>query len=892
MLIGLGDRIAGMTGEGENSGEPDKPAVDLGIAHTMDVDAGRGGRQLKPGERFANRYTIGNLLGQGGAGSVYAALDTVFQTPVALKLIRADRLANPEACTRLLQEAALMRNIRHDNIVVVYDANIDNGQPYITMEKLDGQSLRAWMREQLANDRDCSLETAVQIISAVLSGLELAHSQGITHRDLKPENVFLTAPPGPDGARLKLLDFGLARAANSSRDASSSMGVGTPLYMAPEQATAPEAARAPADFYALSVMFYELLVGVPSRGQHELISETRPEIPRAIDDLINKGLSQDRKRRPQTVAEYRAALLAATDTPETRKARADRELKARGPEAMRQHAETLYRGGAGNQVDFPEALRWFMAAGEAGDAFATRTAGAMLWHGKGVERDLIKARQWFERAAKGGNPKGMYDFADVLRKGEGGPADLEAARSWFLKSANAGSVEAMTSSGDMLAGGEGGPVDAVGAAAWYRKAAAGGDPGAMYALGRLLETAAGGAVDLAGARAGFVKAAEAGNPQAMIRLGKMLEAGEGGPVDLSMAAAWLVKAGTAYLTADETSWAQTQLKVINAKLQAAANREKAAKARQEALSLFDGDKIKSDPVKARALFQTAAELGDAMSMSNLGWMLDHAQGGPADIPGAREWFHKAAEAGLPVGMTNYAHFNLQGRGGPRDPVVARLWYVKAAAAGDKEAEASLKQMDAPPPPPPPGPSPADLRRRADALYKQGKGTAAEIAEAVKFYVEAGNGGDVDAMNALGRMARWGEGVQRNSDSARTWFRNGAEAGDPYAQYMLGWMLKNGEANEGWKVDLQGAEQWLRKASDAGEVRATTMLGDMMTGEARYKLYQKAAEAGWTGAMTKLGKLLLTGATGVPHDKNAAKVWIGKAAASGDQEAQKLLKEKF
>jgi uncharacterized protein len=148
------------------------------------------------------------------------------------------------------------------------------------------------------------------------------------------------------------------------------------------------------------------------------------------------------------------------------------------------------------------------------------------------------------------------------------------------------------------------------------------------------------------------------------------------------------------------------------------------------------------------------------------------------------------------------------------------------------------------------------------------------------------------MNALGRMARWGEGVQRNSDHAKIWFRRGAELGDPYAMYMLGWMLKNGESNDGWKYDLPGATEWLTKASDAGEFRASAMLGDMLDGEKRLKLYQKAAEGGWTGGMTKLGRLLLEGANGVPIDKAGAKKWIEKAAAGGDPEAARLLKEKF
>src|SRR5262249_40341582 len=132
-----------------------------------------------------------------------------------------------------------------------------------------------------------------------------------------------------------------------------------------------------------------------------------------------------------------------------------------------------------------------------------------------------------------------------------------------------------------------------------------------------------------------------------------------------------------------------------ARLEPRANSEAAIKARNQALELFDGDKVRTDPVKARQLFETAAKLGDTMSMSNLGWMIERGEGGTKDLAAAREWYRKAAEGGLPTGMTNYANYLRQGFGGAKDLRAAREWYARAKAAGDADAGRILEEMDAP-----------------------------------------------------------------------------------------------------------------------------------------------------------------------------------------------------
>ena len=291
------------------------PKVDLSGLRTiedMDTKSPRPANQpvLKPGDVFAGRYEVIQLIGEGGMGVVYRAMDKVTSKEVALKLIRADRLAGGrEAVDRLIREGVTSRDIRHPNVVAVYDVNEVDGQPYMSMEFLSGQSLRAWTRQRLQTSTDCSMLTAANIIAEILAGLDAAHKAGVVHRDLKPENVMLTSEPGDMGAKLKILDFGVARAAGAGDTGATSLG--TPSYMAPEQITAPDSAQPSADLYSLSVMFYELLVGVLPRGHWQPPSGGRSDVPVAIDRLIERGLANAPRMRPQSVAEYGKALSEA-----------------------------------------------------------------------------------------------------------------------------------------------------------------------------------------------------------------------------------------------------------------------------------------------------------------------------------------------------------------------------------------------------------------------------------------------------------------------------------------------------------------------------------------------------------------------------------------------------
>ena len=269
-------------------------------------------KDLAPGTEFAERYTIEAVVGRGGMGVVYRAADKLANQTVALKLIRPERAAGEAAIKRLIAEGTNSRNIRHKNVIAVYDVGEVDGQPFISMEYLDHGSLRAWHRQQALNRETVPMRVAARIIMELLDGLQAAHGVGIVHRDLKPENIVLVGEPDDKTAPLKILDFGIANSAGIP-ETSTGTGMGTVGYMAPEQITNPAAAIDSADLYSLSVIFYELLMDVQPVGHWQPPSGGRSDVPYGIDQLIEDGLSNRPASRPQSAVEYRKRLIEAVN---------------------------------------------------------------------------------------------------------------------------------------------------------------------------------------------------------------------------------------------------------------------------------------------------------------------------------------------------------------------------------------------------------------------------------------------------------------------------------------------------------------------------------------------------------------------------------------------------
>lgn len=236
-----------------------------------------GARRLVVGERVAGRYRVAEVLGVGAMGAVYRVHDDELDVEVALKALRPELAEDPEVRERFRREIVLSRQISHPNVVRIHDIGHDEGITFLTMDLVEGRSLRSIL------DAEGSLgaERATEIAAGIASGLAAAHRRGVVHRDLKPDNVLVDEQGAP-----RIVDFGVAYAAGSAGLTETGMLVGTLSYLSPEQA-AGGAVDQRSDLYALGLVFHEMLTGeLPFRrsSQQEMLAQRMVASPR-LDDL-------------------------------------------------------------------------------------------------------------------------------------------------------------------------------------------------------------------------------------------------------------------------------------------------------------------------------------------------------------------------------------------------------------------------------------------------------------------------------------------------------------------------------------------------------------------------------------------------------------------------------
>jgi eukaryotic-like serine/threonine-protein kinase len=271
---------------------------------------------LSPGQTFGNRYEIKSVLGVGGMGMVYKANDLELGETLAIKTLKPEMVAaDSSALERFKSEIKLARRIAHRNVVRTYDLGEIGGQYYITMEYVEGKSLKDLIRERGRLPASVVLPIAKQLCRA----LEVSHDEGVIHRDIKPQNMVVQG----DGV-LKVMDFGIARLASRPAEGGhtqAGMVVGTPEYMAPEQLLGDEL-DVRADLYATGVVLYECLVGkVPHTADTPIAliakvleEEPRPpiavhpDIPQALSELVLAALAKERAHRPSSAADLHTQL--------------------------------------------------------------------------------------------------------------------------------------------------------------------------------------------------------------------------------------------------------------------------------------------------------------------------------------------------------------------------------------------------------------------------------------------------------------------------------------------------------------------------------------------------------------------------------------------------------
>ena len=263
------------------------------------------------------RYEIDGKLGEGAMGVVYRARDSAIGRIVALKMLSAEVGAEEELHQRFQREAEAIGRLNHPNVVTVYDLGHHEGQLYMAMELLEGEDLRSLVESRA----EIPLADRVRILIQICRGLDYAHSKGVVHRDVKPANIHVSA-----AGKVKLLDFGLARVATRETITRRGVILGTPDYMAPEQAMGKGVDRR-SDVFSAGVVFYEFLtLEKPFKGKtlhavlYQIIQEepdplltVNPEIPVRLAAVVHGMLRKDPDRRYASMEDVGRELTAIHD---------------------------------------------------------------------------------------------------------------------------------------------------------------------------------------------------------------------------------------------------------------------------------------------------------------------------------------------------------------------------------------------------------------------------------------------------------------------------------------------------------------------------------------------------------------------------------------------------
>ena len=282
------------------------------------------------GRIVAGKYVIRRVLGQGGMGTVFEAEHAAIGRLVALKVLHPSRARRRDSIRRFYREARAAAAIGHPNICEVYDlGSLDDGSPYLVMEKLAGETLA----DRIAVEGGLPFDAVLDLLVQVLSALTAAHAKRIVHRDVKPENVFLGSRIGLPPI-VKLLDFGISKVMATGNGppeeldlTRTGMVMGTPYYMSPEQARGDRDLDPRVDIYACGVILYEALTGrrpfVAANynalllqilsGMPRPARDLRPALPSGFDPVIERAMARDREDRYASARDFELALLALRD---------------------------------------------------------------------------------------------------------------------------------------------------------------------------------------------------------------------------------------------------------------------------------------------------------------------------------------------------------------------------------------------------------------------------------------------------------------------------------------------------------------------------------------------------------------------------------------------------
>jgi tRNA A-37 threonylcarbamoyl transferase component Bud32 len=501
------------------------------------------GTAARPTQRIG-RYLIHGELGRGAMGVVYDAIDPMIGRKVAVKVIHlksfSERGQAEVLKDRLFREARSAGRLFHPGIVIIFDVGEEGDAAFITMERVEGRSLQ----EILVSKRVLGVEESMAILRQVASALDYAHQQGVVHRDIKPANIMLH-----NDVLVKVADFGIAKLMSPQTQTITSIVMGTPSYMSPEQVEAKHV-DGRSDQFSLAVMAYELLAGTtPFKADsmagmaHQIVYGDRPSaesvntsLPAGVDDALRRGLAKVPEQRFPNCMDFVNALEAAFKRPVERVVSAPvapaavevvRKPKRRRPWAYvpvvagavvivavgivfygRQHVQSpeptaVVSQSANQEQPAPDAKEATPPAMEpVAETSADTTKASTEAPAKPAP---TRAGQWysaamkaraegrtqesvvlFKRAADMNDSRAMTALGDIYNDGEGDVhADENRAVYWFQKGAAAGNAESMLYLGAAYQLGGGVEKSDPEAVRWFQKASDLGNEKAMYDLGNI-----------------------------------------------------------------------------------------------------------------------------------------------------------------------------------------------------------------------------------------------------------------------------------------------------------------------------------------------------------------------------------------------------------------------
>lgn len=515
-------------------------------------------------------YRILKVLGQGGFGITYLAIQVRLDRKVAIKeFFMKDFCERNEVTSQVtlgtagsreivnscrkkfLKEAKHIAKLDHPNIIRIIDVFDENSTSYYVMEYIEGGSL-----SNKLGTTGLSMSEATRYILQVAETLKYIHKKNIAHLDIKPSNIMLNS-----NDEIVLIDFGVSKQYDFSTGEQTSVSpVGCSSGYAPLEQYEPDGVKdfsPQTDIYSLGATYFKLLTGITPLKASKITKDFLQEnlkakgVPTAVISIICKSMEKLKENRFSDVSSFIEGLnsisLRVDDSSDKKDGNIAYKQYEEGTAVMpsQEEIDTWVKNvisGEYNTGRYETAFEHFSEYAKMGNATAQYYLGKMYYEGEGVSKDYTKAVEWFRKSAKQGNAIAQYHLGYMYTYCKGVSNDYTKAAEWFRKSAEQGNAFGQIWLGDAYRDGRGVSEDRVKATEWYRKSAEQGNAEAQYKLGYSYEHGLGVSEDYAKAVEWYRKAAEQGHLGAQYELGYMYHNGIGVSQDYAKAAEWYRKA--------------------------------------------------------------------------------------------------------------------------------------------------------------------------------------------------------------------------------------------------------------------------------------------------------------------------------------------------------------